>query len=191
MAGLFFCLASAESAGLLFCPASIQLHTSVYNSFCFVHAAIIPQTPQSGARGFTVAFPAIHIVLPLLYGGASGYIAPPAPRWSTSQHRSNSSAYQIPPPRRTLYRSAQPPIIIRYIRVRPCYGSMPDGATHHRPCAPAEGCSVSTCTGSARRLAVWHRSEVRAHPPPGGAVQQRRAEPPAACRRISFRAFAR
>ena len=28
------------------------------------------------------------------------------------------------------------PIIIRYIRERPCYGSMPDSATHRRPCQP-------------------------------------------------------
>jgi hypothetical protein len=28
------------------------------------------------------------------------------------------------------------PIIIRYIRVRPCYGSMPDSAANRRPCQP-------------------------------------------------------
>lgn len=44
----------------------------------------------------------------------------------------------------------RPPIIIRYIRVRPCYGSMPDSAADRRPCKPG-GVSVSTCTGSARR----------------------------------------
>ena len=32
-----------------------------------------------------------------------------APRWSVSQRRSTSSAHQIPPPRRTLHRSEQPP----------------------------------------------------------------------------------
>lgn len=42
-------------------------------------------------------------------------IIPPAPRWNASQRRNASSAYQIPAPRRTLYRSAQPPYIIRYI----------------------------------------------------------------------------
>lgn len=36
-------------------------------------------------------------------------IIPCATRWSTSQRRSTSSAYQIPAPRRTLYSSAQPP----------------------------------------------------------------------------------
>ena len=55
MAGLFFCLASAEGAGLLFCPAAIQPHTSVYSVFCAVHA-VIPPTPQNSAQGFAVAF---------------------------------------------------------------------------------------------------------------------------------------
>ena len=36
-------------------------------------------------------------------------IIPPAARWSASQRRSTSSTYQIPPPHRTLYSSAQPP----------------------------------------------------------------------------------
>lgn len=34
LAGLFFCLASDEGAGLLFCPAAIQHHTSGYNTAC-------------------------------------------------------------------------------------------------------------------------------------------------------------
>ena len=48
-------------------------------------------------------------------------IIPPVPRWSVSQRRSTSSAYKIPPPRRTLYRSAQPPYYNKvYIRVQGC-----------------------------------------------------------------------
>ena len=68
MAGLFFCLAPAEGAGLLFCPAAIQPHTSVYSAFCSVNA-VIPPTPQNSAQGFTVDFPAICRVFPLLFGG--------------------------------------------------------------------------------------------------------------------------
>jgi hypothetical protein len=37
MAGLFFCLASAEGAGLLFCPAATQPHISVYGGFYFIN----------------------------------------------------------------------------------------------------------------------------------------------------------
>lgn len=36
-------------------------------------------------------------------------IIPPAPRWSVSQHPDGLHRYQIPPPRRTLHSSAQPP----------------------------------------------------------------------------------
>ena len=40
---------------------------------------------------------------------AQAAIIPPAARWSVSQRRNTSSVYQIPPPRRTPYRAAQPP----------------------------------------------------------------------------------
>lgn len=65
--------------------------------------------------------------------------------------------------------------------------------------APTEGVSVSTCTESARRLSIWHRVSDQGAPagtlhPAGqssssGAAGD--AEPLAAYRRISFRAFAR
>lgn len=119
-------------------------------------------------------------------------IIPPATRWSTSQRRSTSSAYQIPAPRRTLYRSAQPAYYNKVYKGaayrRPC---QPGGVdrwqvlTHcqqYRPGAPAEGSAsppvqgqpggvsipptpggLRSCTGSAR------------HTPPGGAVQRQSA----------------
>lgn len=125
MAGLFFCLASAEGAGLLFCPIAIQPDTIVYSVFCTVHA-VIPPTPQNNAQGFTGAFPSICHILCLLSGGASCYAVQPAPLWSVSQRRSTSSAYQIPTPRRTLYRSAQAAY----------YNKVYKGAAHRRPCKP-------------------------------------------------------
>lgn len=57
VAGLFFCLASAEGAGLLFCPAAIQPHTSVYSAFCAVNAITAP--PQNNTHSFIWAFPVI------------------------------------------------------------------------------------------------------------------------------------
>ena len=99
------------------------------------------------------------------------------------------------------------PIIIRYIRgqtmpaaagqLLPCAGrwQVLTRCQQYRPGAPAKECSVSTCTGSARRLAIWNRSAVRAHPLPGGAVQRQghgwRRGTIDGYRRISFRAFAR
>ena len=63
MAGLFFCLASANSAGLLFYSVAIHPHTSVYSAFCAIHA-VIPPTPQNSAQGFTGAFHEICYILP-------------------------------------------------------------------------------------------------------------------------------
>lgn len=39
MAGLFFCLASAEGAGLLFCQATIQPNADVHIVFYTIHAS--------------------------------------------------------------------------------------------------------------------------------------------------------
>ena len=56
------------------------------------------------------------------------------------------------------------PIIIRYIRVRPCYGSMPDSSAYHKPCKPAG-------------LAIWHRVSL--------APSTRRGNPAAGTRRAA------
>lgn len=93
-----------------------------------------------------------------------------------------STNTQIPPTRRTLYRSAQPPYYNKVYK-----GSFLSW-THARQRSESQ-------TMPARRLVIWHRSAVRAHrlahstrrgsPAAGGA------EPLAAYRRFSFRAFAR
>lgn len=164
MAGLFFCLASAEGAGLLFCPAAIQPRASVYSAFCVVYATI-PPTPQSGAQGFTGAFPAIQPVFPLLCGGASCYAVQSARRWRTHQRRSAPHQYQILPLRRALYRAAQRPIIIMYIRARPCYRSMPNSAAYRRPCQPGGVSMLPTPGGlqSGTGSAVRGRLAARNH----------------------------
>lgn len=117
--------------------------------------------------------------------GASGYVVQPARRWRAYRQAQRLHRYQIPPPRRTLCRPAQPPIIIRYIRVQHHIAYHASGgrvSTNQRKTRtdPAHllpwyytkrkpgGVSVSTCTGSARRRSgtgsTWHT-------PPGGAVQ--------------------
>ena len=98
-AGLFFCLASAEGAGLLFCPAAIQPHTSVYSVFCAVNA----NYTANDAKRRT----GLYSGFSCNYANSTAHntrqtqaaIIPPAPRWSVSQRRSVSSTYQIPPPR--------------------------------------------------------------------------------------------
>lgn len=140
--GFFFCLASAEGAGLLFCPATMQPHINVYNGFSAVNQ-IIPPTPQNSAQGFTVAFPVIVPAQPptiidrhnkplhrLRHVGAHHSTAtPPA---HTRYHRHA----------RTLYRTAQPP----------CYNKVYKGATDRRPCKPGgvsmlptPGISLASC----------------------------------------------
>ena len=192
LAGLFFCLASAEDAGLLFCPAAIQPHISVYSAFCVVNAVYTVHTTKQRAG---------------LYRGVScncthstardtrpthAAIIPPVPRWSVSQRRNASSIYQIPTPRRTLYSSAQPPYYNKVYKGQRCTPVMDPCQTvqhiadHASPAAvsilPTPG-GLQSGTGS-----VWH-------PPPGGAVWQQgrggRRGTIGGSRRISFRAFAR
>ena len=120
MAGLFFCLASAEGAGLLFCPATIQPNTSVYSVFCAINASI-PPTPQNSTQGFTGAFLAILPIPPhtipnrhnkplhsLRHAGA-----PTSVRTFCTDTRYHRHAGRC-----TGQRSR--PILIRYIRVRLC-----------------------------------------------------------------------
>lgn len=72
---------------------------------------------------------AVHPAMPHYLRHAGAYhstVTPPA-----------HTRYQ--PPRRTLYRAAQPPYynkVYKGAAVRPCYESMPDGAAHRRPCQP-------------------------------------------------------
>lgn len=139
MAGLFFCLASAEGVGLLFCHFAIQPHASVYSVFCAVNANYITNATKHRTglyKRFSCDLPrsTAHETRP-----TKAAIIPPAQRWSVSQRRNTSSAYQIPAPRRTLHRPAQPPYynnVYKGAAVRPFRGSMPDGATHLRPCQP-------------------------------------------------------
>jgi len=66
---------------------------------------------------------------------------PPVPRWMAYRQAQHLHRYQIPPTRRTLYRSAQPPYynkVYKGAAVRPCYRSMPDSATHRKPCQPGD-----------------------------------------------------
>lgn len=145
MAGLFFCLAPAEGAGLLFCPAAIQLHASLYSAFFAVNAvytAHVSKQRTGICSGVSVdcAYLTITDTRP-----TKAAIIPPATRWSTYTRPDGLHRYQIPTPRRTLYRSAQPPYynkVYKGAEVRPCYRSMPDSAAHRRPCKPG---GVGSC----------------------------------------------
>lgn len=164
MVGFFFCLASAEGAGLLFCPATIQPHTSVYSGFYIIHELYRPRN-KTAHGALQKLFRLFAAFFSLLCGGVSSYTAPPATRWSISQRRSTSSEYQIPAPRRTLYRTAQPPYynkVYKGAAVCLCYRSMPDGATHRRPCQPG-GVSMLPTPGISLALCFLPGTAARNH----------------------------
>jgi hypothetical protein len=199
MAGLFFCLAPAEGAGLLFCPAAYQPHASVYSGFSVVRAIILSQS-QNRLQGFTAAFP---LILPISARTIQQSHKPPirqlrhAGKHTVKRYTSANTRYHRHAGRCT--DQHRQPIIIMYIRAHRCppvmdscqtvqhitdhaspVGSAPTvcgSMASAAPGAPAEGCSVSTCTGSARRLAVWHRVSSQ------GAPCTRRGGPAAEARR--------
>lgn len=131
MAGFFFCLASTSMQGFSFCPRphkrrwaysiyympalpSLYSHTLItpYNA---------PQTVQSAPTLYCTYY----------YRQVSPPIIAPAQRWHVSTALHLLRRYQIPPLRRTLYRSAQSvPIIIRYIRECQTVPAAHDGAGH-------------------------------------------------------------
>ena len=195
MAGLFFCLASAEGAGLLFCPFAIHPHTSVYSGFLYhpwlyTANAVKPRTGLCRRFSCDLSHSTAADTRP-----TQAAIIPPVQRWSVSQRPDGLHRYQIPPPRRKLHSSTQPPIIIRYIRsasllwihARRCNipQTMPARRGHLLPCVdlwqvlhpahllrgsaspPVQGQpgGLQSSTGQRSGRTSWY-------PPPGGAVQQ-------------------
>lgn len=118
MAGLFFCLTSAEGAGLLFCPTAIQPRTSVYSAFCAVNANYTTNATKQRTWLYRRFSCGLANSTDADTRPTKADMPPPAPRWSVSQRRNTSSTYQIPTPPRALYSSAQPPIIIMYMRAQ-------------------------------------------------------------------------
>lgn len=120
LAGLFFCLASVEGAGLLFCPAAYQPHASVYSGFSVVRAIILSQS-QNRLQGFTAAFP---LILPISARTIQQSHKPPirqlrhAGKHTVKRYTSANTRYHRHVGRCTGQHSR--PIIIMYIRVQGC-----------------------------------------------------------------------
>ena len=100
MAGLFFCLASAEGAGLLFLPgcniAPCKRLQRVLPCQCNYTTHIAKQRTRL-YNGFSCdcAHSTAHDTRP-----AKADIIPPAPRWRAYTHLDALNRYQIPPQRR-------------------------------------------------------------------------------------------
>lgn len=170
MAGLFFCLASAEGAGLLFLP---YCNTALYKRLQRLLSRPCNYTANTTKQRTE------------LYSGVSGYLPYFASVvWSVCKAILHRLSYA------GLYHSAAaPPACTRYKQIA--------GRCHqYRPGAPAEGLARrrSRCfpRPAACSLAPGQRSE-RAfwHPPPGGQSSGGRRGTTGGSRRNSFRAFAR
>ena len=112
-AGLFFCLASAEGAGLFFLPGGVSATHKRLQRLFFRPCNYTAKTSKAFAG---------------LYNGVSVDL----PHSSAHNTADTQAAYAPLAPRRTLYKSAQPPIIIRYIRAHRCAPVVdPCPAVHH------------------------------------------------------------
>ena len=97
--------------GFYFCPATYQPRTSACNGLSAIHA--INNYTATMQKAFTGLYRCVsgNLTHFTAYNTrpAKSDITPPAPRWSVSQRRNTSTNTKTQPPRRTLYRSAQPP----------------------------------------------------------------------------------
>ncbi len=107
MAGLFFCLASAEGAWLLFCPAAIQSHISVCSAFCAVNAVYT----ANATKQRTGLYRGIPCYLPRFAVAVWRCIRLYRTAYTTLEHITAPGRY-------TGQRNR--PIIIMYIRVQRC-----------------------------------------------------------------------
>ena len=119
MAGLFFCLVSTRCRAFLL-PGGVSATRKRFQRLFCCPCNYITTTPK--------AFKGLYsgVSVDLTYSSAhntadtQAAYTPPAQRWRAYGQALHLHRYQIPPPRRTLYRSTQPPIIIRYIKVHGC-----------------------------------------------------------------------
>lgn len=189
LAGLFFCLASVEGAGLLFLPATIQPHTSVYSAFCAVHAELYTTSAAKQLtglyRGFSCNLPCFAAVVWRVYPAISHRL-----RHAGAHH----SAVAFPAHTRYQRHAGRctgqhiRPIIIMYIRVQEC-------ASVIAPCQTVQHITDHASPAGSAPAACG----LLASAAPGGAHAGTRQDSQSGgrrgtidgCRRISFRAFAR
>lgn len=125
MAGLFFCLASAEGAGLFFVLlqySHIQAFTTAFIPYVQFYTAHATKQCTRLYRRFSGYLPCFAAIV-----------------WRCIQlYRTACATLDA----RTLCRPAQPPYsnkVYKGAEVPACYRSMPDGVAHRRPCQPGGG----------------------------------------------------
>lgn len=108
-AGLFFCLASAEGAGLLFLPDGVQAtYKRLQHVLCSPCSYITHAAKQRTGLHSGVSVNLTHSSAHNTAATQAAY-TPPVPRWRAYHQAQHLHRYQIPPPPRTLYRPTQPP----------------------------------------------------------------------------------
>lgn len=120
LAGLFFCLASAEGAGLFFLPGGVSA-TRKRLQWLFCRPCNYTVTePKPFTRlysGVSVDF--THFSAHNTAVTQAAY-TPTTPRWRAYRQALHLRQYQIPPPRRTLYRPAQTAYYNNVYKGAPC-----------------------------------------------------------------------
>ena len=130
MAGLFFCLAPADGAGLLFLPGGVSAtHKHLQRSFCRPCNFIRPKRKKR-SQGFAWAFPLI-CPIPAHNNTADTQAAYTqlASRWRAYHQAQHPHRYHAPAPRWALYRPAQPPY----------YNKVYKSVANRRPCQRRRG----------------------------------------------------
>ena len=131
-AGLFFCLASAEGAGLLFLPDGVQAtYKRLQHVLCSPCSYITHAAKQRTGLYSGVSVNLTHSSAHNTAAAQAAYISPATRRMAYRQVL-HLHQYQIPPPCRTLYRgnvSTYYNNVYKGAAVRPCRGSMPGSAT--------------------------------------------------------------
>ena len=169
MAGLFFCLASAEGAGLLFFPCCNmpkykRLQRVLYCLCSYITHSTKQRTGLYSGFSCDCARSSAHDTRL-----TQAAIIPPAPRWSVSQRRSASSAYQIPPSRPD---AAQVSTAADHASPAMSAPTACESLASAAPCAPADVSASPPVQGQpvygldtshARRLAIWPGSAAMAH----------------------------
>lgn len=173
MAGLFFCLASTRCMAFIFA----RRRTSYIQAFTarFVQSMQSYTTQATKQRTGLYKGVSVNLTHSSAHNTAAAQAAytPIAPRWRAYHQALHLHRYQIPPPRWTLHSLAQPPIIIRYIRVRRCAPVMdPRQAVQHNTDHASPAGSSPTVCGSLASSAPDAPAEGSTSPPahgqPGG-----------------------
>ena len=167
--GAFLLPCIRHGAGLLFYLAAIQTHAIVYSVFCAAHAVYTSHDIKQHTGLYRRFYCDYARSSAANTRPTHAAIIPPAPRWSVSQRRSASSAYQIPPSRPDAAQVSTAAYHASPAGSSPTVcGSLASAA----PCAPADGSTSPPVQGQpgggfdashARRLTIWPGSAVRAH----------------------------